>query len=412
MLLIAVPFVIYAVRKPHWRNPDSDFAPFTWEAEGGHPGIPTSSGTATGSVVPAATARAPGCDGQARPELRPWPRPRTARLLCPSSAHAGGPNGLFGTDDPGRCRCSACLRRSRRCGGTNANYIPYLATIPSHLFGIAVMTADGRLFKAGDADYPFAIESISKIFTLALVIELIGSNAVREKVGASPTGLPFNSVMALELHNGKPLSPLVNAGAIATVSLVPGDTADECWGKILDMQSRFAGRPIELSDEVNQSEQTTNFHNRAIGWLLYSAETCYSDPMRAVDVYTRQCSTLVTTIDLATMGATLASGGVNPATKQRVLAQESIPHVLAEMAMEGLYTASGEWAYSVGLPGKSGVGGGILTVSPGKLAIAAFSPPLDPVGNSVRGQLAAAFIAKALGLNLFASPSSDEPGGH
>lgn len=296
--------------------------------------------------------------------------------------------------------------------GTNASYIPYLAKIPSHLFGIAVMTADGRLFKAGDADYPFAIKSISKIFTLALVIELIGSNAVREKVGVSPTGLPFNSVMALELHNGKPLSPLVNAGAIATVSLVPGDTADECWGKILDMQRRFAGRPIELSDEVNQSEQTTNFHNRAIGWLLCSAETCYSDPMRAVDVYTRQCSTLVTTIDLATMGATLASGGVNPVTKQRVLAQESVPHVLAEMAMEGLYTASGEWAYSVGLPGKSGVGGGILTVSPGKLAIAAFSPPLDPVGNSVRGQLAAAFIAKALGLNLFASPSSDEPGGH
>ena len=196
--------------------------------------------------------------------------------------------------------------------GTNASYIPYLAKIPSHLFGIAVMTADGRLFKAGDTDYAFAIESISKIFTLALVIELIGSNAVREKVGVSPTGLPFNSVMALELHNGKPLSPLVNAGAIATVSLVPGDTADECWGKILDMQSRFAGRPIALSDEVNRSEQTTNFHNRAIGWLLCSAETCYSDPMRAVDVYTRQCSTLVTTIDLATMGATLRVGWREP----------------------------------------------------------------------------------------------------
>jgi glutaminase len=286
-------------------------------------------------------------------------------------------------------------------GGANASYIPYLASVPSHLFGVAVMTADGRLFKAGDADYAFAIESISKVFTLALVTELSGSEAVRKKVGASPTGLPFNSVMALELHQGKPMSPLVNAGAIATVSLVPGATADECWGKILDMQRRFAGRPIALSDEVNRSEQTTNFHNRAIAWLLYSAGTCYSDPMRAVDVYTRQCSTLVTATDLAVMGATLAAGGVNPVTKQRVVAPESIPHLLAEMAMEGLYTASGEWAYAVGLPGKSGVGGGIVAVAPGKLAIAAFSPPLDPVGNSVRGQLAVAFVAKALELNLF-----------
>jgi len=288
-----------------------------------------------------------------------------------------------------------------KTGGANANYIPYLASVPSDLFGVAVMTADGRLFKAGDTDYPFAIESISKVFTLALVTELIGSEAVRQKIGTSPTGLPFNSVMALELHSGKPLSPLVNAGAIATVSLVPGDSADACWGKILDMQSCFAGRPIALSDEVNQSEQTTNFHNRAIGWLLYSAATCYSDPMRAVDVYTRQCSTLVTTTDLAVMGATLAAGGVNPATKQRAVATANIPHLLAEMTMEGLYTASGEWAYSVGLPGKSGVGGGILAVAPGVLAIAAFSPPLDPVGNSVRGQYAVAQVAWALGLNLF-----------
>lgn len=288
-------------------------------------------------------------------------------------------------------------------GGGNASYIPYLASVPSQLFGIAVMTADGQQFKAGDVEYAFAIESISKVITLALVLEVIGSEAVRKKVGASPTGLPFNSVMALELHNGKPLSPLVNSGAIATASLVPGENADECWAKILDMQRRFAGRPIALSEEVNRSEQTTNFHNRAIGWLLYSAGTCYSDPMRAVDIYTRQCSTLVTTIDLAAMGATLAFGGVNPVTKQRIVAAENVPHILAEMTMEGLYTASGEWAYSVGLPGKSGVGGGILAVSPGKLAIAVFSPRLDPVGNSVRGQLAAAIIAKTLRLGLFGS---------
>src|SRR5271168_2775589 len=158
-------------------------------------------------------------------------------------------------------------------GGANASYIPYLASVPSNLFGVAVVTADGLVYEAGDTHYGFAIESISKVFTLALVIDLIGSEALREKVGVDPTGLPFNSVMALELHGGKPLSPLVNAGAIATASLVPGDTADVCWAKILDVQSRFAGRTIVLSDEVNTSEQTTNYHNRAIAWLLYSAGT-------------------------------------------------------------------------------------------------------------------------------------------
>jgi glutaminase len=288
-------------------------------------------------------------------------------------------------------------------GGANASYIPYLAKVPSSLFGVAVVMPDGQVFRAGDADYPFAIESISKVFTLALVTELLGPDAVRAKVGVSPTGLPFNSVMALELHNGRPLSPLVNAGAIATASLVPGDSADACWAKILDVQSRFAGRAIKLSDEVNASEQTTNFHNRAIGWLLYSAGTCYSDPMRAVDVYTRQCSTLVTAIDLATMGATLAAGGVNPLSEKRVIGAANVPHILAEMTMEGLYTGSGEWAYMVGLPGKSGVGGGIMAVAPGKLGIAAFSPPLDPAGNSVRAQKAVATIARTLGLNLYAA---------
>lgn len=286
-------------------------------------------------------------------------------------------------------------------GGRNADYIPFLASVPPDLFGIAIVTAGGEIFKTGDADFAFPIESISKVFTLALVMEKLGARTVHEKVGADPTGLPFNSVMALELHNGKPMSPLVNAGAISTASLVPGDSADACWVAILDCQSRFAGRKIVLSDDVNRSEQTTNFHNRAIAWLLYSAGTCYSDPMRAVDVYTRQCSTLVTTTDLATMGATLAAGGVNPVSKERVIADDNTAPILAEMAMEGLYTASGDWAFTVGLPGKSGVGGGVLAVVPGELAIAAFSPPLDPAGNSVRGLAAVAAVAKSLGRNLY-----------
>lgn len=291
-------------------------------------------------------------------------------------------------------------------GGRNADYIPFLASVPSNLFGIAVVTTDGQTFKAGDADFAFAIESISKVFTLALVMETIGSEALHAKVGADPTGLPFNSVIALELHNGKPLSPLVNAGAIATASLVPGDSADACWAAILDCQCRFAGRKIALSDEVNRSEQTTNFHNRAIAWLLYSAGTCYSDPMQAVEVYTRQCSTLVTATDLAVMGATLAGGGVNPITKQRVIAADNTAPILAEMAMEGLYTASGDWAFTVGLPGKSGVGGGVLAVVPGELAIAAFAPPLDPAGNSVRGLAAVGAVAKSLGRSIFRPTNS------
>ena len=286
-------------------------------------------------------------------------------------------------------------------GGNNADYIPFLAKVPSELIGVAIVTADGQVFKHGDTDYKFALESISKVFTLALVMEKIGPKAVKEKLGDSPTGMPFNSVQALELHEGKPLSPLVNAGAIAAASLVPGDDAEQCWSNILDMQSQFAGREIQLSDEVNKSEQDTNFHNRAIGWLLYSAGTCYSDPMRAVDVYTRQCSTLVDCVDLATMGATLAAGGINPITKKRIINKEHVAPVLAEMMMEGLYTSSGDWAYSVGLPAKSGVGGGLVAVIPGKMAIAAFSPPLDEAGNSVRAQVAISEIERQLGGNIF-----------
>ncbi len=291
-------------------------------------------------------------------------------------------------------------------GGANASYIPYLASVPAHLAGLAVVTIDGQVFEVGDARFAFAIESLSKVFTLALALEDVGPGEVHEKIGADPTGLPFNSVTALTLHDGKPLSPLVNAGAMSTVSLVKGTGAEERWARILDMQSRLAGRQIALSEEVNRSEQTTNFHNRAIAWLLYSAGTMYSDAMEACDVYTRQCSTLITTVDLATMGATLASGGVNPATRARVLQASNVPHILAEMTMEGLYDASGDWAYTVGLPGKSGVGGGILAVMPGQMAIAGFSPPLDQVGNSVRGQLMVADVARTLGLNLYQVPGS------
>jgi glutaminase len=300
-------------------------------------------------------------------------------------------------------------RVSAMTGGKNADYIPFLAKVPSSLFGIAIVTTDGAVHEIGDSRYEFAIESISKVFTMALVMEELGPEALRAKVGADPTGMPFNSVVAIELHGGKPLSPLVNAGAMSSASLVKADSADERWGKILAFQSSFAGRQIALSDEVNQSEQTTNFHNRAIAWLLYSAGTMYSDPMAACDVYTRQCSTLITTVDLATMGATLANGGVNPITNERVVQSANVPPILAEMTMEGLYDAAGDWAFEVGLPGKSGVGGGLLAVVPGRCAIAAFAPPLDPVGNSVKGKAAVAAVAKALQFNVFAPVQVETP---
>jgi glutaminase len=286
-------------------------------------------------------------------------------------------------------------------GGKNADYIPYLAQVPEKLAAVVVVTHDGNIYHAGDSQYRFALESISKVSTLALALEDVGPDVVQEKIGANPTGLPFNSVMALELHNDKPFSPLVNAGAMSAASLITATDREQRWQRILKMQQQLAGAAVALSDEVNHSEQTTNFHNRAIAWLLYSAGTLYSDAMEACDVYTRQCSVLFNTVELATLGATLAAGGLNPVTQQQVLHSSNVRYILAEMMMEGMYGASGDWAYRVGLPAKSGVGGGVVAVVPGVMGIAAFSPPLDEEGNSVRGQKMVAEVAKQLGFNLF-----------
>jgi glutaminase len=226
-------------------------------------------------------------------------------------------------------------------------------------------------------------------------------------VGADPTGMAFNSVLALELHNDKPMSPMVNAGAMTATSLVSATDAEDRWRQILQIQSDFAGHAISISEEITASERATNFHNRAIAWLLFCGGYMYCDPMEACDVYTQQCSTLVTAVDLAVMGATLANGGINPVTGKRVIAHANVSHVLAEMTMEGLYTSSGDWAYTVGLPAKSGVGGGLVAVSPGKLAIASDSPPLDKAGNSVRAQAAITQIAHTLKLGLFNTQRRD-----
>ncbi len=286
-------------------------------------------------------------------------------------------------------------------GGANASYIPCLAKVPSALFGVVIVTVDGKVYQAGDVDYGFAIESVSKPFTAALVMNESGPEAILAKIGVEPTGMPFNSVIAVELEPKRSVNPFVNAGAMASVSLVKAKNPQEKWAKILAHYSKFAGEKLAMSEEVYQSEASCNQHNRAIAELLFSYQRLYADPLETCDVYTRQCSVLVTAKQLAVMGATLANGGVNPVTGERCLDAASVPKLLAVMMMAGFYDESGAWAWKSGLPAKTGVGGGIVSVVPGKMAIVGFSPPLDAAGNSVRGAAAIHQIVADLNLNLF-----------
>jgi glutaminase len=301
------------------------------------------------------------------------------------------------------CLTEAYERYRNEGSGTVADYIPALAGAAPDRFGISVVGVRGASFEVGDAQASFSIQSVSKPFVFALVCEAIGYEAARDTLGVNSTGFPFDSLMAVELNEARTMNPLVNPGAIATTSLVPGDSAEEKWEQILDGLSRFAGRSLTLDDEVYASETATNLRNQGIAHLLRSYRRLYFDPDEATDVYTRQCSTSVTVHDLAVMGATLANGGVNPVTHDRVVAPDVCRRVLAVMATAGLYELSGDWLYEIGIPGKSGVSGGIVTVSPGKGGLATYSPPLDDAGNSVRGQLVTKLLSERLGLNLFAS---------
>lgn len=287
--------------------------------------------------------------------------------------------------------------------GTVADYIPALAAADPAWFGVCLVEVDGSVHHAGDAEQPFSIQSISKAFVYALVCEVLGHEAVLDRVGVNNSGLPFNSVMAVELQRGHPMNPMVNAGALATTAMVPGAVPEEQWAFIVDGLSRFAGRDLEVDVDVYESETASNQRNQAIARLLESYGRIQVDPTPVVDVYTRQCSLLVNARDLAVMGATLADGGVNPVTRQRVVSADVCRDTLAVLATSGLYERSGEWLFEIGLPGKSGVAGGIVTVAPGKAGIGTFSAPLDSAGNSVRGQNATAYLSRALGLNIFAS---------
>ena len=289
--------------------------------------------------------------------------------------------------------------------GKNADYIPYLAQVDSKLFGVAIVTTDNQVFTLGDVNYSFSIQSISKVFTLALAMEDLGPNKVFERVGSEPTGRPFNSPLAvvdMPTHTG---NPLVNAGAIATTSLISGRDAEDKWNKILNFYSKAAGEKLVLIDEVYKSEAATNTGNKALSMLLAKYDRIYADPFESVDIYTKQCSVGVNAAQLARMGATLANNGVNPATGEQVIKREDIPHILSTMTMAGLYDGSGGWAWHVGLPAKSGVGGGIVAIVPGKGAIAVFAPPLDEAGNSVKAQEVIEYVTQKLSYNLY-SPSS------
>jgi glutaminase len=286
--------------------------------------------------------------------------------------------------------------------GKNADYIPALAQVPSRYFGMAAVGADGRIHEGGDSQELFSIQSISKVFTAALVMQESGPSKIENTVGVDSTGQVFNSITAVEQHRGKEMNPFVNPGAIATVGNVTGSSPEEVWRKILQIHSDFAGRQLEVNQPVYKSESDTNQRNRAISSLMSAYERFPMDPAVAVDLYTRQCSINVSARDLAVMGATLAFGGRNPVTKKQVVDSKVVPGLLAIMASAGMYDDSGKWLFHTGLPTKSGVGGGLVAVAPGKLGIGTFAPPLDAAGNSVRGQRAITDLAASLGLNPYA----------
>jgi glutaminase len=287
--------------------------------------------------------------------------------------------------------------------GRVSDVYPALANVPADLFGVCVAGVSGATYTSGDWDMPFSIMSVSKPFVFALILQVLGPETARRRLGVNATGLPFNSLAAVERSEDGRTNPMVNSGAIAAASLAPGSTLEEQWRFILAGLSQFAGRALAINEAIFISASQSNSRNQAIGQLLRNCGHISIEPAHAVELYTRQCSLNVTAKDLAIMGATLADGGVNPLTRKRVVDAETCKFTLAVMATAGLYETSGDWLYDVGLPGKSGIGGGIVTVSPGKGGFGAFAPRLDDAGNSVKGQLAARYLSDRLGLSLFAS---------
>lgn len=285
--------------------------------------------------------------------------------------------------------------------GKVADYIPALATYSPKNFAITIATVDGKIYQVGDVNKLFPMESLSKVFTLALAMEQHGPQVVLEKLGANATGMPFNSGLAVELTKGAPENPLVNAGAMSTVSLIEAKDKTDRWNKILDNLNVWADATLTVNEPVFKSEMETNQHNQALAKLMESYNSFYGNTDDAVEIYTRQCSVDITVEQLAKMGAVLANKGKSPFNGKQLLNEKYVPQVLAEMAIAGLYDGSGKWLYTVGIPAKSGVGGGMVAVVPGEYAIAVYSPPLDEAGNSVRAQKTIEYVAEATEANVF-----------
>ena len=309
---------------------------------------------------------------------------------------------------PGDDDVRALIRQAHRTlrdvdDGQTSTVYPVLAQMPPDRFGISVVGVDGSRFAVGDAQTSFPIMSVAKPFVFALLCDRLGTQEAHRLIGVDATGRPFNSSVPVEETADGRTNPMVNSGAIATTSLTPGGTVDQRWEALAEGLSRFAGRPLELDRETFDCASRSNDTNQGIARLLSRSGAISGDPADAVDLYTRQSCVSVTADDLAVMGATLADGGVNPVTGTRVVDLEACRATLAVMATAGLYETSGSWLYTVGLPAKSGIGGGIVTAAPGKGGLGTFSPRLDAAGNSVRGQLAAAFLSRRLGLDLFLS---------
>lgn len=285
--------------------------------------------------------------------------------------------------------------------GAVADYIPELALASPDDFGMSVVSVHGRAYEAGDAGTPFTIQSVSKPFVYALAVTEIGFDAVARHVGFEPSGEPFNAI-SLDPVSGLPANPLINAGAIVTASLVPGVTPTERFERIARCLSAFAGRQLEVDERIFRSERDTGDRNRALAYLARSTGVLTGEADEAVEIYFRQCSLIVTATDLAVMAATLANSGVNPRTGEEVIDERVAIHTLSLMSTCGMYDHSGEWMVHVGLPAKSGVGGGIAAVQPGEFGIGVYSPPLDAQGNSVRGVATLKTLSQDYGLHVFA----------
>jgi glutaminase len=308
------------------------------------------------------------------------------------------------------CPIDAYLERLHRkhaaeTGGEVATYIPELAKANPDWFGICIATTDGKIYEVGDTRQTFTIQSISKPFVYGLALEDVGRGALLAKIGVEPTGDAFNSI-SLAPNSGRPLNPMINAGAIAAASLVAGHSPEDRFHRILSVFSLYAGRQLDLDTTVYESESATGHRNRAIGHMLRNFDIITGPPDVPLELYFRQCSIAVDCRDLSLMAATLANGGVNPLTGERAVRHELVESVLSVMTTCGMYDYAGEWVYWVGLPAKSGVAGGVLAVLPGQLGIGVFSPPLDARGNSVRGVAVCKDLSRDFNLHFLRVPRS------